>query len=153
MKKTFLYRLFGLGKIPAALAAELAAEGAVLADEGFKGTATFLNFRSPSRICNWKRQWITAAIVTTGVRLRAFQYSSPIIDVTYADARFRRLDFSVEPDGALLAAFDAGLFHDDWSGRIEYRFFTPAARDFAARLLQKQSGRSGSNPALTGKEF
>jgi hypothetical protein len=137
MKKTFLYRFFGLGKIPAAANFEYAAEGIVLADEGFKGTATFRNFRSPQRITNWKRQWITAAIVLTNVRLAAFQYSAPIIDVPLADARFRELQFACEPDGAMLVRFDASLFHRDWSGTIEYRFFTPLAKEFLSKLTEQ----------------
>jgi hypothetical protein len=35
--------------------------------------------------------------------------------------RFGRPQFSLEDESALL---DASLFHDDWSGTIEYRFKT-----------------------------
>jgi hypothetical protein len=140
VKKTLLYRFFGLGKIPAQYASALQSEGLILADEGVKGTVTLLNFRSPNRIANWKRQWYSASIALTAARLLAFQYSSPIIDVPFADARFRELKFSVEPDGALLVAFDAALFHHDWSGRIEYRFFTPPAPQFLDQLTQRREG-------------
>jgi hypothetical protein len=134
MKKTFLYRFFGLGKIPAPYRSVIQSEGVILADEGVKGTVTLLDFRSPNRIANWKRQWYTASIALTDTRLLAFQYSSPIIDVPLTDARFRELKFSVEPDGALLVAFDASLFRNDWSGNIEYRFFTPSAPQFLDQL-------------------
>lgn len=136
MKKTLLYRFFGLGKIPAKYGSALRNEGVILADEGLKGTVTLLDFRSPNRIANWKRQWHTASIAMTNARLLAFRYSSPIIDVPFTDARFREISFSVETDGALLVAFDAGLFHNDWSGRIEYRFFTPSAAAFLDQLEQ-----------------
>ena len=139
MKKTFLYRFFGFGKIPAAYASALSAEGVMLADEGVKGTVTYRNFRAPGRISNWKRQWYTASIVITDTRLLGFRHSSPIIDVPFTDARFRKLNFSVETDGALLVAFDASLFHNDWSGIIEYRFFTPFAQQFLDKLIEKQS--------------
>jgi hypothetical protein len=141
MKKTLLYRLFGIGKIPAAFDSLIQNEGSMLADEGFKGTVTYRNFRAPGRYSNWKRQWFTASIALTNTRLLAFQYSAPIIDVPFTDARFCQLNFSVENDGALLVAFDASLFHDDWSGTIEYRFFTPHAPEFLDQSLQKQAAR------------
>ena len=38
MSKTFLYRFFGLGKLPASVLAPLEAEGIVLFDEGIRAT-------------------------------------------------------------------------------------------------------------------
>ncbi|HEX8736110.1 MAG TPA: hypothetical protein VF721_12355 [Pyrinomonadaceae bacterium] len=134
MKKTLLYRLFGIGKIPARYRAAAASEGILLSDEGIKGSVTYRNFRSPQRYANWKRQWYTASIILTRTRLLAFQYSTPIIDVPLTDERFQRLQFSLEDETALLIAFDASLFHDDWSGTIEYRFKTPQAQAFFDRL-------------------
>jgi hypothetical protein len=137
-KKTLLYRLFGIGKIPAQISSAISAEGVVLSDEGIKGTVTFLNFRAPYRYSNWKRQWYTAAIALTSTRFLGFQYSSPVIDVSLTDARFRQLNFSVENGATLLVAFDASLFHDDWSGNIEYRFQTLFARVFFDHLTENQ---------------
>jgi len=138
MKKTFLYRFFGIGKIPAQYGSAISAEGLIISDEGIKGTVTYLNFRSPQRYSNWKRQWYTAAIALTNARLLGFQYSSPIIDVPFTDARFRGLKFSVEDAATLLVAFDASLFHNDWSGNIEYRFQTQFAQELLNHLTQKQ---------------
>lgn len=138
MRKTLLYKLFGFGKIPAGYDSALRAEGIILADEGIKGTSTFRNFRSPQRRAKWKRQWYTASVVMTRARLVAFQHSAQIIDVPFADTRFRELNFACEPDGAMLVQFDASLFHNDWSGTIEYRFFTPRAKDFLNELTAKQ---------------
>jgi hypothetical protein len=137
MKKTLLYRLFGIGKIPAPYRAALTGEGILLSDEGIKGSVTYRNFRSPQRYANWKRQWYTASITLTQARLVAFQYSSPIIDVPFTDDRFRRLEFSLEDETTLLVAFDASLFHHDWSGTIEYRFKTPHAQAFLDKLHQR----------------
>jgi hypothetical protein len=83
MKKTILHRLFGIGKIPAEYHPALQSEGVLLADEGIKGSVTYLNFRSPNRYSNWKRQWYTASIALTNARLLVFSYSSPIIDVSF----------------------------------------------------------------------
>ena len=127
MKKSLLYRLFGFGKIPAQYRAALESEGVPLSDEGIKGTVTYRNFRAPGRYSKWKRQWYSASIILTKARLLAFRHSSQIIDVPLADERFRRLQFSLEDESNLLIAFDASLFHNDWSGTIEYRFKTPRA--------------------------
>jgi hypothetical protein len=139
MKKTLLYRFFGIGKIPASHSSAIQSEGVIIADEGIKGTVTYINFRAPWRYSNWKRQWCTASIALTNARLIAFQYAGLVIDVPFTDERFRQLNFSVEDNGALLVAFDASLFHDDWSGNLEYRFFTPSAREFLSKLTEKQS--------------
>jgi hypothetical protein len=136
MKKTLLYRLFGLGKIPESSRAALAAEGVLLSDEGIKGTVTYRNFRAPGRYSNWKRQWYTASFALTKTRLLAFRHSSPIIDVPFTDARFRRLQFSIENETTLLVSFDASLFHHDWSGTIDYRFQTPHAQEFLDKLRE-----------------
>lgn len=137
MKKSLLYRLFGIGKMPAQYRAALDAEGVILADEGIKGSVTYRNFRSPMRRASWKRQWYTASITLTRLRLLAFAYSNQIIDVPLTDERFSRLEFSLEDANTLLVAFDASLFHDDWSGTIEYRFKTPHAQAFLDKLRGK----------------
>ena len=137
MKKKLFYRLFGIGKIPAPYDLEIQSEGLILSDEGIGGTLTYLNFRSPNRISNWKRQWYIAAIAITGTRLLGFRTSIPIIDVPFSDERFQGLKFSLEGETTLLVAFDASLFHDDWSGNIEYRFKTPLATAFFDDLSQR----------------
>lgn len=130
MKKTILYRLFKIGKIPAEYQTALEGEGILLSDEGIKGSVTYLNFRSPNRYANRKRQWYTASIALTKARLLAFSHSSPTIDVSLADERFRHMQFSLEDENTLLVAFDASLFQKDWSGKLEYRFQTPQAQNF-----------------------
>ncbi|MGB7922588.1 MAG: hypothetical protein WCF57_05030 [Pyrinomonadaceae bacterium] len=137
MAKSLLYRLFGVGKIPEYLAAQLRGEGILLLDEGIKGSVTYIDFRSPVRYANWKRQWYTASIVLTELRLVALRFSQTIINVPLADERIRRMNFSLEASGALLAAFDAALFHQDWSGKIEYRFRTEYGPIFLDKLREK----------------
>jgi hypothetical protein len=137
MSKSLLYRLFGIGKIPAQHQTALASEGIILSDEGVKGSVTYRNFRSPTRYSNWKRQWYPASIVLTNTRLLALAYSNPIIDVPLTDERFRQLQFSLEEAGTMLVAFDASLFHDDWSGTIEYRFQTPQAQSLLEKLRER----------------
>jgi hypothetical protein len=66
--------------------------------------------------------------VVTNIRLVALMYSRFAVDVPFTDERIRRLQLSRERD-RLVIAFDASLFHDDWSGTIEYRYQTSQAAD------------------------
>lgn len=135
MTKSLLYRLFGIGKIPPKLRADLEREGIIALDEGIPGSATYRNLRRPGRYSAWRRQWYTACIALTRVRLVALRYGSAIIDVPLTDGRIRSLRFSLGDDGAVLAvAFDANLFHADWSGSIEYRFRTPYAQTILTQM-------------------
>jgi hypothetical protein len=137
MTKSLLYRLFGAGKIPEHLAAELKGEGILLLDEGIKGTVTYIDFRAPGRYSNWRRQWYTASIALTEVRLLGLRYSQTIINVPLTDERIRSMQFSVEESDTLLVAFDPSLFHQDWSGKIEYRFRTAQAQAFLDKLRER----------------
>lgn len=138
MAKTLLYRLFGVGKVPAQLGAELRSEVIVLLEEGISGSVTYLDFRAPGRRSSWRRQWFTGAIALTQTRLVALQYSNFAINVPVTDERIRQMRFSKEADDTLLVAFDPALFHNDWSGTIEYRFRTSQAQAFLEKL---SSGR------------
>ena len=137
MAKTFLYRLFGVGKMPEQFRTTLNSEGILLLDEGIKGSVTYLDFRAPRKCFGWRRQWFAASIAITKVRLVALQYSSPAINVPFSDERIRRLRFSVEGDETLLVAFDPSLFHNDWSGTMEYRFHTSQAQVFLETLQKR----------------
>ena len=137
MTKTLLYRLFGAGKIPEPLATQLKGEGILLWDEGIKGSVTYIDFRSPGRYSSWRRQWYTASIALTEARLMALRYSQMIINVPLKDERIRSMQFSPEERETLLVAFDAALFHNDWSGKIEYRFRTAQVQVFLDRLRER----------------
>ena len=137
MAKTLLYRLFGVGKIPTQLSAELRSEVIVLLDEGISGSTTYLDFRAPGRRSSWQRQWFTGAIALTQTRLVALQYSNFAINVPVTDERLHRMRFAVEEGTTLLVAFDPALFHNDWSGTIEYRFRTSLAQAFLEKLESK----------------
>jgi hypothetical protein len=137
MAKSLFYRLFGAGKIPAPLISELNAEGIVLIDEGVKGSITYRNFRAPGKAFSWKRQGFAGSIIVTKTRIVGLAYSKFLINAPLSDERLRKMQFSVETNGALRVAFDAALFHTDWSGEIEYRFKTPEAQHLVD-LLQKR---------------
>lgn len=134
MAKTLLYRLFGVGKIPAQWRATIESEGVILIDEGIGGTVTYRDFRSPGRRSSWRKVAFSGSIALTKTRLLALQYASPAINVPLDDDRLQQMQFSVEGEDKILIAFNANLFHDDWSGTIEYRFRTPQAAAFLKSL-------------------
>ena len=125
---SLLYRLFGVGRIPKLLGDRLRMEGVVIADEGIPGSVTYRDFRAPGRYSSWRKQAFIGSIVVTNIRLVGLMSGRFAVDVPFSDERIRRLQISRERD-RLLIAFDASLFHDDWSGTIEYRYQTSAAAE------------------------
>lgn len=117
--KTFLHKWFGIGKIGEPLLSELKNEGIVASDEGIPATITYLNFRAPGRYHNWKRRWMTGALAVTEKRLVLQQYSTPVINISLTDERFRKLQVSCEAEDALLFEFEPNLFLENSSGKIE----------------------------------
>src|SRR5438552_9871928 len=137
MAHTLLYRLFGVGRIPRPWRTTIESEGLVLLDEGIAGSVTYRDFRAPGKRFSWRRQAVSASIAITKVRLVALQYSNPAINVPFSDDRIRRLRVSVEGDETLLVVFDPSLFHNDWSGTMEYRFHTSQARALRETLRER----------------
>ena len=134
MAQSLLYRLFGFGKIPEPLKMQLESEGIELLAEGLSGSVTYRNFRAPGRRVAWKRQYMIGSIVLTDERLVGLGYSKYIINIPLTDQRICSLKFLEKPNNALVVTFDANLFHDDWSGIIEFRFRTEQAKDFLDKL-------------------
>ena len=128
MKKSLLFRWFGAGKFPAIYSTDLATEGILLSDEGLKAWVTYRNFHRPGRYSGYRIIGKIASLIVTKVRVAAYFGENPAINVPFSDERLKQIAFSIEPSGALLAAFDAALFNDDWSGQMEYRFYTPLAQ-------------------------
>ena len=135
MSKTWVYKLFRVGSIPARVKAQMDSEGVLLQEEGIPGSTTYRNFHRPGAYYSWKRVWYSASLTITQTRVVGLAYSSPIIRVPFTDTRLQQLHISVEGSNVLLIAFDVALFHNDWSGTIEYRFRTPQAEAFWETLM------------------
>lgn len=132
--KSWLYKLFGAGKIRDELRNELKPEGIIAADEGIKGSITYKNFRAPGRYSNWKRRWIAGAIILTEKRLILQQYSIPVIILELSDERLKKIKISLETEDTLLFEFEPQLFLENSSGQIEWRARTPHAKIIHDRL-------------------
>src|SRR5664279_1963003 len=123
-----------LGKLPAAMRSQLESEGIILLYEKLRGSITYRNFYAPGRYSSYRKVGLTSSIAVTRTRLYATAFSKPAIDVPFSDERIRSMNFSVEDGSKLLVAFDASLFHPDWSGTIEYRFKMPEAQQFLEEI-------------------
>ena len=126
--KTFLYKLFGIGKIHEPVLFTLKSEEIIASDEGIKSTITYKNFRAPGRYSNWKRRWMTGAVALTKKRLILQQYSQPVINILLTDERFKKIKVSLEAEDVLLFEFAPDLFLEFSSGEIEWRSYTPHAK-------------------------
>ncbi len=126
--KSLLYKLFGIGRIRQELLADLKSERIIAADEGLKSSITYKDFRAPGRYSNWKRRWITGAIILTEKRLILQQYSQPVINLELSDERLQKIKVSLETENAMLFEFEPQLFLENSSGKIEWRCRTPLAK-------------------------
>lgn len=135
--KSWLYKLFGIGKISESFLAELKNENLTASDEGLKSSITYKNFRAPGRYSNWKRRWITGAIMLTEKRLVLQQYSRPVINILLDDERVKKIKVSLENENTLLFEFEPQLFLESSSGDIEWRVKTPQAQKIFDRLKPK----------------
>ena len=137
MTKTFLYRLFGVGRMPAQWRTTIESEGIVLIDEGIAGSVTYRDFRAPGKRSAWRKVAFSGSIALTKTRLLALQYANPVINIPLDDERFKQLRISVAGEETLLVAFDPSLFHNDWSGTMEYRFRTSQAQTIFETLRER----------------
>lgn len=134
MAKTLLYRLFGVGSMPQRWRTTVESEGIIVFDEGVRGSVTYRDFRAPGKRFSWRKVAFSGSIALTKNRLLGLQYGNPAINIPLDDARLHQMQFSVEGGDTLLVAFNANLFHNDWSGKIEYRFRTLEARALLENL-------------------
>ena len=137
MHKTILYRIFKLGRVPKRHLPTIEQEGIVLMDEGIRGSAILRNFRAPGKRYSLKRTWFSGSIVMTRKHFLAFSFYRSIIGVPWTDQRLAALNCSINDGDILCVRFDAAVFHNDWSGSVEYRFKTPKAQVFLNYIRQQ----------------
>ena len=134
MRKSLLYTLFKLGRVPKTALPAPESEGILLLDEGLRASVTFRNFRAPGRFHTSKRSGFAGSLVLTEQRFAGFAFSKPIINVGLHDDRLRALEISVPRDGVLGVHFDPSVFDLQSSGSVEFRFRTDSALNFHQRL-------------------
>jgi hypothetical protein len=134
MRKSWLYRLFKLGRVPREALPALQAEGIVLLEEGLRGSVTLRKYRAPGRFHSYKSSILAGSLALTEQRFAAFAFSKPLINIPLHDDRLHALEMSVPRDGVLEITFDPSVFDLQASGSVEYRYHTVNALTYLERV-------------------
>jgi hypothetical protein len=145
--QTIMYRLFGVGRIPEPVRAQLQQEGGLVMDEGLRCSLANPYLRTPAKIRHGYRRWFTGGVALTNLRIMAFENSRRCINIPFTDERFRKMRFAQEGADTLVVEFDPSLFQKDWTGLMIYRFRTPHAPHIL-QLLRERLAAPASPPPL-----
>ncbi|MBW1982393.1 MAG: hypothetical protein JRJ12_14350 [Deltaproteobacteria bacterium] len=130
MKKTILYRLFKIGRIPKELRPVLAAEGVLVCDEGIAGCITTRDFRALGKRCKYRLTGFSGFLAIRRRRLIAYAYWQRLINVQFEDGKLSAIHAKLINRNRLELSFESSIFHEDCSGRIALRFKTLRAHEF-----------------------
>lgn len=130
--KSFLAIALGIGRIPKRLAADLRAEGIVIADDGVPMSLHFVEYRSP-RNGFTGRKGLAGYLALTSRRLVAKGYWETT-ELPLSQLSRDNISYGVRDGDVFWFAIEASDFYDDRSGRIEHRLTTPLAREFKRSL-------------------
>ena len=144
MAETWLYKLFGIGKILKKVLPMIQRDGILIQEEGIGGRAILRNFRAPGKRYSYRSNWFTGSIVLTGKHFLAFQFAKPVIGIPWTDDRLRELDCSLMDNNKFCVKFDASLFNKNWSGKIEVRFNTSMGKRIM-EIIEQQSNKQGTS--------
>ena len=145
-RKSLLYTLFKLGRVPQKALPALESEGIVLLDEGLRASVKFKNFRAPGRYHSSKSSIFAGSLVLTEQRFAGFAFSKPVINVGLHDDRLRALEISVPSDDVLSVRFDPSVFDLQSSGSVEFRFRTARAPSFLEHIGAGPEAEGGYQP-------
>lgn len=145
MKKSILFRLFGIGGIPEKIRPALAAEGVVVADEGVSGWFVAKNVKGPGKRYFNRIEGFSGWLVITGKRILCYTYWKRQMNISVEDPRVSGLYVNLPKAEKLSIAFESAAFRDGWAGVIEFQFNTEKARQFYDAL--KSVGAQQGHPA------
>jgi hypothetical protein len=146
MKKTLLYRLFGLGKIPRQMLPMIESEGIVVADEGIGGWFITKHVNGPGRRYRNRAEGFSGCLVVTKKRILCYTYGKRQINISVDDPRVSELQVTLPRAETLSIAFESSVFREDWRGVMEFRFNTERAQLFHDVLKSTCARSSVSEP-------
>lgn len=126
--------LFGSGRLPKMVRDQVAGEDVLLLAEGLTGTITFRKYKAPGKRSNLRKVGVAGAVCVTDKRLLVWGARGKLVDVPRDDERFGAIEVAAEEPDKVLFAWEASLFHDNRSGRVEVRLH-PVAADQVVALL------------------
>lgn len=130
--------LFGSGRLPRMVRGQVAGEDVWLLAEGLTGTLTFRNYKAPGKRSKLRKVGVAGAVCVTDKRLLVWGARGKLVDVPREDERFAQIEVSAEEAEKALFAWEAGLFHDNRSGRVEVRLHPLQAE----RVVELVCGRT-----------
>ncbi|HSS34129.1 MAG TPA: hypothetical protein VLL27_12695 [Solirubrobacterales bacterium] len=113
--------LFGSGRLPKMVRDQVAGDDVLLLEEGLTGTLTFHNYKAPGKRSKLRKVGVAGAVCVTDRRLLVWGARGKLVDVPRDDERFGAIAVSAEEPDTVLIAWEASLFHDNRSGRVEVR--------------------------------
>ncbi|HUV13386.1 MAG TPA: hypothetical protein VMY18_07060 [Acidobacteriota bacterium] len=134
MKKTLLYRLFGIGGIPKKVRPSLEAEGILICDEGIGGWMIMKNFKAPGKRFKHRMEGFSGFLALTNIRLISYAYGKRIVNVPLNHPKIAGIHCAMVNPNKIELSFDAAVFQDDREGMITLRYNTPMAQQFCDKL-------------------
>ena len=127
--------LFGSGRLPDDLRAELAREDLVVLEEGLMGSITLRHYRAPGKRSSWKKQAVSGAIAVTAHRLVVWAGGAKNIDIPRTDPSRTAITITTDRPDRICFAYDAARFDPSRSGQVEVRFRTTRAPQILRALI------------------
>ena len=135
MKKTILYRLFGVGSVPKKLRPVLEREGVVVLDEGIGGWFVAKCVDGPARRYRRRTEGFSGCLAVTNSRVVCYSYGKRQLDICVADPRIANLYVDTPTEQKLYLSFESSDFREGWQGVVVFRFTTDKAVLFQKALL------------------
>ncbi|MGV1050222.1 MAG: hypothetical protein ACOYD4_17040 [Solirubrobacterales bacterium] len=129
--------LFGSGRLPKMVRDQVGGEDVLLLEEGLGGSITHRHYRAPGKRARLKQVGIAGAVCVTDRRLLAWGARGKLVDVPRDDQRFAAIEVEAEEPDRVLFAWEASLFHDNRSGRVEVRLH-PVRADQLVALVRRR---------------
>jgi hypothetical protein len=127
--------LFGAGRLPKMVRDQVAGEDVLLLEEGLGGSITYRHYKAPGQRARLKKVGIAGAVCVTDRRLLVWGARGKLVDVPFDDERFRSIAIEAEAPDRVLFGWEASLFHDNRSGRVEVRLHPVPAEQILALLV------------------
>lgn len=135
MKKTILYRLFGIGAVPKKLRCVLDHEGIVVLDEGIGGWFVTQHVNGPGKRYRHRQEGFSGWLVLTNVRFLCYTFGKRQISIFVEDPGIANLYVDSPSEQKLSLSFESSDFREGWQGIIEFRFNTDKAVLFRDALV------------------
>lgn len=135
MKKTILYRLFGVGSIPKKLRPVLEQEQVVVVDEGIGGWFITKHVTGPGKRYRHRTERFSGCLAVTRARVICYTYGKLQINISVEGPEISNLYVDAPTEQQLCLSFESSDFREGWQGVITFRFATDKALLFRKALF------------------